>query len=81
MPVKRRNAKRWVNAEREYQIWAVVFSAGFDFFGELGELDLPDTRPGHVPIELVREPWVRFGARHLSECGEGWAYRQLGHAD
>lgn len=81
MPVKRRNAKRLVSAEREYQIWAVLFLAGRDFFDEAKEIGLAVEVDRILPIEAARNAWRRFGARHIAEEPRGrpcWAERELG---
>jgi hypothetical protein len=80
MPVKRRNAKRRVSAEREYEIWAVLFLAGVDWFCELSELGFPADKTGVTPDE-ARDAWQRFGARFIAEekrTEPCWAERELG---
>lgn len=78
MPVKRRATKRRVDPEREYEIWAVVLSGGYDFFNELPELGIAALGRGTMPDDLASDAWQRFGARHLAEHGEGWAFRHFG---
>jgi hypothetical protein len=83
MPVKRRNAKRLVSAEREYEIWAVLFLGGADYFGELPELGFPEGKMGVTPDE-ARDAWRRFGARFNAEekrTTPCWAERELGNPE
>ena len=81
MPVKRRDAKRRIDAEREYALWSELFLCGFDIFrGEMAELGFPPEKHDLTPDE-AREPWRRFGARFLAERKRTqpcWAERHLG---
>lgn len=81
MPVKRRNAKRLVSAEREYVIWEALFASGRDYFSEAGEIGLAMSASGTVPIEAAREAWQRLGPRYMAENARGgpsWAEREFG---
>jgi hypothetical protein len=84
VPVKRRTAKRRVDPEREYAVWSAIFDGGYDFFGELPEIGLPEQGRGKVDPELAREPWQRHGQRWLAETGNEprlhpvWALREFG---
>lgn len=80
MPVKRRNAKRLVSAEREYEIWAVLFLSGSDYFGELPELGFPKGKLAVTPEE-ASDAWHIHGPRFLAEEGRSepcWAEREFG---
>jgi hypothetical protein len=82
VPVKRRNAKRLVSAEREYEIWAALFLTGNDYFGELPELGFSEGKRSVTPDE-ARDAWRRFGARFIAEDKRTkpcWAERELGWA-
>jgi len=83
MPVKRRQAKRRVNAEREYEIWESILTCGVDFFDELPELGL--TAEGGMrspPMAEARAAWAAYGARILLERKPGdkepWALLEFG---
>ena len=81
MPVKRRADKRRVSPEREYEAWAPVFNAGYDFFDDLPAIGLTPDAYSRVAADMARDPWARFGERYLAEHPHGntsWAEQEFG---
>jgi|GEM_PF-6542028 len=67
MARKQRLAKRRVNPDREFEIWSGVLKAGFDFFDDLAELDVPSNEVGRPDHDYARAAWALHGPRILAE--------------
>lgn len=84
MPIKRRNAKRRTDAEREFEIWAAIFASGRDFFREAAEIGLLVDSYGKPDREAAQDAWQRLGARFMVEASRtepSWAEREFGAPD
>lgn len=83
MPLKRRTAKRRMNAQTEIAAWSMTFQLGCDFLGDLEVLGLKgDARSDAELFEAAREASGRLGAtwlRDLRDCPyTPWRWKSSG---
>jgi hypothetical protein len=82
MPVKRRVAKRRLDPERLYRVWAECLTCGFDFFDALEEIGLAERELRDPAHPAAREAWALYGPRIIAESEPDspsiWALEQFG---
>ena len=84
MPVKKRAAKRRLDALAELAAWSMVFQSGWDYFGDLPRIGVAMDERGHRPERAAaEEAWHRLGARFLAEGADPvqdtpWALSEFG---
>jgi hypothetical protein len=83
VPVKRRTAKRRLDARAEAEAWESVFDCEYDFFDALPEIGVETDEYGRVDREVAEEAWHRLGNIFLAErpsqgVREPWALKQFG---
>lgn len=86
MPVKRRSQKRRVDPRAEVEAWAMVFQAGYDFFGELRDFGVGLSEHGVPDRSATADAWARLGhlfmeSEHADPQRECWAAREFGEPD
>lgn len=85
MPVKRRQTKRRMDPRAEAQAWEMVFTCGYDFFGELQRfgIDLRCAKLNEETLAVANEAWSRLGHIFMAnwdaekERRMPWAYDQF----
>jgi len=87
MPVKKRATKRRLDPVAEAQLWATMFTTGWDFFGDLKDVGIDDTDAART---AAPDAWRRLGRNYLNRdmgadynCGTlgSWALREFGEPE